>query len=180
MKTFIREIDGFYNNNVNFSDTDSLCNEEKYWDVVDKTKLVGEELCRGKIDYKSGGVFYSLFLIAPNLKYCLTIGKFGIVQEHKTFTEFNDSERLLDGSHCFKMIEVKKTSALLPKRWKKLFNIGKVIPTKTRFCNESNDKRQCQKSSNQVNEKKEFGANLNVLKGQISDEFGHMLPYLKQ
>ena len=36
--------------------------ERKYWDVLDKAKLVGEELCQGKKNYKSGGVFYSLFL----------------------------------------------------------------------------------------------------------------------
>ena len=31
-----------------------------------------------------------------------------IIEEHKFFTEFNDSRRLLDGSQKFKMLEVKK------------------------------------------------------------------------
>ena len=42
--------------------------------------MVEGTLCQGKKDHKSGGVFYSLFLV-PKTKYCLTIDKFGIVQE---------------------------------------------------------------------------------------------------
>ena len=71
--------------------------EKKYWDVLDKTNLVGDELCQGKNDYKTGGIFHCLFL-APKTKYCLTIDDYGIVQEHKTFEGFNDSKRLLDRS----------------------------------------------------------------------------------
>ena len=82
MNNFIREINGFYNNSIYYGDTDSLYIEKKYWDVLDKANLVGEGLCQGKNDYKTGGIFYGLFL-APKIKYCLTIHVYGIVQEHK-------------------------------------------------------------------------------------------------
>ena len=72
MNSFIREINGFYNNSIYYGDTDSLYVEKKYWDVLDKANLVGEELCQGKNDYKTGGIFYGLFL-ATKIKYCLTI-----------------------------------------------------------------------------------------------------------
>ena len=62
MNNFIGEINGFNNNSVYYGDTDSLYIEKKYWDVLDNAKLVGEELYQGKSGYKSGGVFYSLFL----------------------------------------------------------------------------------------------------------------------
>ena len=107
MNNFIREINGFYNNSIYYGDTDSLYIEKKYWDVLDKANLVGEELCQCKNDYKTGGIFYALFL-APKIKYCLTLDDYGIIQEHKTFKEFNDSKRLLDRSQYFKMIEGKK------------------------------------------------------------------------
>jgi len=68
MNNFIREIYGFYNINIYYSDTDSLYIEKKHWDVLDKAKLVGEELCQDKNDYKSGGKFSGLFL-APKIKY---------------------------------------------------------------------------------------------------------------
>ena len=95
--------------------------EKIYWNVLDQAKLVGEEICQGKNDYKSGAVFYSLFL-APK-KYCLTIDKFGIIEEHKTFKVFINSKRLIDRSHLYKMTEGKKF-ALLLKSWKKSFDSG--------------------------------------------------------
>ena len=58
MNNFIREVNGFYNNSVNYGDTDSVYMKEKYWDVLIEAILVGEELCQGKYDYKTGGIFY--------------------------------------------------------------------------------------------------------------------------
>ena len=97
MNKFIREVNGFYENNIYYTDNDSLYIEKKYWDVLDKANLVGDELCQGKNDYKTGGIFYGLYL-APKIKYCLTIGDYGNIQEHKIFKGFNDSNRSLDRS----------------------------------------------------------------------------------
>ena len=176
MNNFIREINGFYNNSIYYGDTDSLYIEKKYWDVLDKANLVGEELCQGKNDYKTGGIFYGLFL-AAKIKYCLTIDDYGIIQEHKTFKGFNDSKRLLDRSQYFKMIEGEKISAMLPRSWKKSFDSGVIIPKKMRFCNKCNNIKMCDSCNNQINENKEFEANLNELKRRKPNEFGHMLPY---
>ena len=38
----------------------------------------------------------------------------------------------------------------------------------------------CTTRNNEVNENKEFEANLNLLKRQAPNEFGHMLPYYKE
>ena len=100
MNNFIREINGFYNNSIYYTDTDSLCIEKKYWDVLDKANLVGKNLCQGKNDYKTAGIFYGLFL-ALKIKYVLTIDDYGIIQQHMTFKGFNDSRRLLDRSQYF-------------------------------------------------------------------------------
>ena len=62
MNNFIREINGFYNNSIYYTDTENLHKEKKYWDVLDKVNLVGKKLCQGKNDYKTGGIFYGLFL----------------------------------------------------------------------------------------------------------------------
>ena len=64
MNKFIKEINGFYNNSVYYTDTDSLYIEKKYWDVLVKANLVGEDLCQGKNDYETGGIFYALYLAA--------------------------------------------------------------------------------------------------------------------
>ena len=84
MNNFIHAINGFYTNDVFYTDTDSLYIENKHWDKLEKTGLVGKNLLQGKNDYKDGGIFYGLFL-APKIKYCLTINKYGVIDEHKTF-----------------------------------------------------------------------------------------------
>ena len=140
------------NRPLHYGETDSLYIEKKYWDVLDNANLVGEGLCQGKNDYKTGGFFYGVFL-APKIKYCLTVDSYGIIQEHKTFKGFNDSKRFLDRSQSFKIIEGEKISALLPKSWIKSFDSGIIIPTKMRFCNECDDKKVCNKCNIQINEK---------------------------
>ena len=89
MNNFFREINGFYYNSIHYRDRDSLY-REKILGSVRQTTLEGKNLCQGKNDYKSGGIFYALFL-APKIKYVLTIDEFGIIQQHMTFRGFNDS-----------------------------------------------------------------------------------------
>ena len=75
------------------------------------------------------------------------------------------------------MREGRKISALLPKSWKKSFDSGINIPTKMRFSNDCNDEKMCNKCNIQINENKEFEANLNELKRHSPNQFGYMLPY---
>ena len=89
-------------------------------------------------------------------------------------------KRLLDRSQYIKMTESKKVSASLAKIWKKSFSSIIIIPTKMRFCIESKNERMGKKFNNLVNESKEFEANLNILKREFANDFGHMLPYFKE
>ena len=57
MNNFIHAINGFYTNDVYYTDTDSLYIQNKHWDKLDKAGLVGKELSQGKNDYKDGGIF---------------------------------------------------------------------------------------------------------------------------
>ena len=178
MNNFVREINGFYENSINFGDTDSLYTEKKYWDVLDKANLVGEGFCQGKSDV-SGGILYGLFL-APKTNYVLTIDEFGILQQYMTFKGFIGSKRLLDQSQYFNMLEGKKISTMLPKSWKKSFITGVIIPTKMRRCNECKDRILCTTRNSQINENKEFETNLNILDRKAPNDCGHVLPYYKK
>ena len=62
MKKFIHDINGFFTNDVYYTDTGSLHIENKHWDELDKAGLVGTNLLQGKNDYEDGGIFYGLFL----------------------------------------------------------------------------------------------------------------------
>ena len=44
MNNFIHAINGFITNDVYYTDTDSLCIENKHWDKLEKTSLVGKNL----------------------------------------------------------------------------------------------------------------------------------------
>ena len=95
MINFIHAINGFYTNDVYYTDTDSLYIENKHWDKLESVGLIGKNLLQGKNDYKDGGIFYALFL-APKIKYCLIIIKYGILSEKKCFKGFTNVSDKLD------------------------------------------------------------------------------------
>ena len=69
-----------------------------------------------------------------------------------------------------------KLIANVPLSWKKSFSQGVVIPHKMRNCNKCSKDVLCDVCDKLVNQKKEFSANLNELKREAPNEFGHMLP----
>ena len=95
MNYFIHAIDGFYSNDVYYTDTDSFYFEIKHWEKLDKAGLVDKNRLQSKNDLKKGGVWYGLFS-APKLKYYLTINKYGVLDEHKTFKGFTNVSDILD------------------------------------------------------------------------------------
>ena len=111
------------------SDTDSLCIENKHWDKLDKAGLVGKNLLPGKNDYKDGGTFYGLFL-APKIIYCLTISKYGVIDEHKTFKGFTNVSENLDRKEFLKMFDGDKLKAKVSLSWKNGFSYGVITPHK--------------------------------------------------
>ena len=50
MNNVFSEINGFFKSSIYYGDTDSLYLEKKFWDVLDKANLVGEELGQSKND----------------------------------------------------------------------------------------------------------------------------------
>ena len=175
MNNFIHAINGFYTNDVYYTDTDSLYIENKHWDKLDKTGLVGKGLLQGKNGHKDGGIFYGLFL-APKIKYCLTLQKFGVFDEHKTFKGFTNVSDKLDRKEFFKMAGDDKLVAKVSLSWIKSFCQGVVIPHKIKSCNKCTKDILCDDFDKLVNQNKEFTAILNELKREKPNDFGQMLP----
>ena len=113
INNFIHAIDGFYTNNVYYTDCDSLYIENRRWNKLDQAGLVGKNLLQGKNDYKDGGIFYGLFL-APKIKYCLIINKYGVISEKKTFKGFTNVSDKLDRKEYFNMADGDKLIAKVP------------------------------------------------------------------
>ena len=132
-------------------------------------------MLQGKNDYKDGGIFYGLFL-APKIKYFSTINKYGVFDEHKTFKRFFNVSDNSDRKEYFKMFEGDKLTAKVPLSRKKSFSQGVVIAHKMRNCNNCKKDFLCDESDKLVKQRKEFLANLNELKREKPNDFGHMLP----
>ena len=69
-----------------------------------------------------------------------------------------------------------KIIAKIPLNWKKSFSQGVVIPQKMRKCIECKKDNLCDDCDKLVNQRKEFSANLNELKREKPNDFGHMVP----
>ena len=74
--------------------------------------------------------------LAPKIKHCFTINKYGVIDEHKTFKGFINESDNLDRKEYLKMYGGDKVIAKILLSWKKSFNMGVVIPHKMRTCDE--------------------------------------------
>ena len=68
--------------------------------------------------------------LASKIKSCLTINKYGVNDDHKTFKGFTNVSDNLDRKEYFKMFNSDKLIAKVPLSWKKSFRYGVVIPQK--------------------------------------------------
>ena len=69
-----------------------------------------------------------------------------------------------------------KLFAKVPLSWKKSFSYVVIVPHKMRNCNKCTKDILCDDCDKVVNQNKKFSGNLNELKRQTPNEFGHMLP----
>ena len=114
--------------------------------------------------------------LAPKIKYCLTVNKYGVIDEHKAFKRFTNVSDILDRKEYFKILDGDKLTAEVPLNWKKGFVHGVIIPHKMRNCNKCTKFILCDDCDKLVNQKKELSANINELKREPPNGLGHMLP----
>ena len=115
-------------------------------------------------------------MLAPKIKYCLIINKYGVISEKKTFKGFKDVSDKLDRKEYFNMADGDKLVAKIPLSRKKSFSQGVVIPHKMRNCHYCKKDILCDICDELVNQRKEFSANLNELKREKPNDCGHKLP----
>ena len=119
-------------------------------------------MLQGKNDYEDGGIYYGLFL-APKIKYCLTINKYGVIDEHKIYKGFTNVSDSLDRKEYVKLSNGDNLITKVPLSWKKCFSYGVIIPHKMRHCNKCTKDNLCDGCDKLVNQKKELSANLNEI-----------------
>ena len=94
--------------------------------------------------------------LAPKIKYCLTINKYGVIDEHKTFKGFTNVSDNLDRKEYFNMVDGGKLVAKVPLSWKKSFSQGVVIPHKMKNCFDCKEDLLCDNCDKLVNQRKGF------------------------
>ena len=98
------------------------------------------------------------------------------MDEHKTFKGFTIVSDNLNRKQYFHIADGAKLVAKVPLSWKKSFSHGVVIPHSMKNCSDCKENNLCDECGKVVNQKNEFSANLDELKRQAPNEFGHMLP----
>ena len=176
MNNFIHATIGFYTNDLYYGDTDPLNIENIHWNKLDEAKVSVKGLLQGKNDYEDGGIFYEMFL-APKIKYCVTINKYVIRDEHKTFKGFTNVSDNLYRKEYFKMLNGDKLIAKMPSSWKKGFDCGLISAHTLGYRKKYINNTLCDKCGKLVNQTKEFSAHLNDFKRQPLNSFAHMLPW---
>ena len=194
MNDVIKKIDGFYNNSIYYTDTDSLYIHKKYWSTLVEKGCVGKSLGLGKNDYGDSGIFYAWFL-APKIKYCLVIDDFGIISAKRTFKAYSEEHRLIKLNEYISLSEGKTVSGRFSIDWTKTFE-GIKIPHRKQDCADCDNRRKCndcvikpkKKCFNcemeracktclgLISQKKTYSTDINMLKRKPPNQYHQMLP----
>ena len=103
-----------------YTDTDSLNNENKQWEI----KLFWLVKIYYKVRIIIKIVEFGLVQFWQQKKYCLAIiNKDGVIDEHKTFKSLTDVSQNLDTKEYFKMFNGDKLIAKVPLSQKKSFSM---------------------------------------------------------
>ena len=96
------------------------------------------------------------FVSSSKKKYCSTLNKLGIIDEHKSFKGFTNVKDNLDRKEYFNMADGGKLIARVPLGWKKSFSMGAVISHKIKNCGDCKKDFLSDDCDNIVNQRKGF------------------------
>ena len=134
MNDVIKQIGGFYNNGIYYTDTDSLYIHKKYWSDFVDNGFVGKTLGLGKNDYGNSGILFAWFL-APKIKYCLVIDDFGVTSAKRTFKGYSEEHGMIKLEENISLTEGKTVSGRFSIDWTKTFE-GIKIPHRKQDCSD--------------------------------------------
>ena len=120
MNNVLNQIDGFYNNNIYYIDTDSLYIHKKHWSDLVDNGFVGKSIGLGKNDSGNSGIFYAWFP-APKIKFCLVIDDFGVISARRTFKGYSEEHRMIKLDEYISLSEGKTVSGRFSIDWTKTF-----------------------------------------------------------
>ena len=141
MNIVIREIGGFRNYIVYYTDTDSAYIQKIHCSKLVDSGCVGDGIGMGKNDYGDRGIFYTWFL-APKIKYCLVTDDHGFPPAKRTFKGFIEEHRVIKLNDFIMLSRGETVSGRGLIGWAKKFE-GIKIPHRTQGCLECKIEKNC-------------------------------------
>ena len=195
LNNVIKQIDGFYNNNIYYTDIDSLYIHKKYWYTLVEKEYVGKSLGLGKNDYGDSGIFYAWFL-APKIKYCLVIDDFGNISAKRSFKGYSEEHRMIKLDEYISLPEGKTVSGRFSIDWTKTSE-GIKLPHREQNCADCNNQklcndcvikpkmncfncemeRSCKSCLDLISQKKTYSTDINMLNRKSPNQHHQMLPH---
>ena len=127
VNTVIREIDGFYSNNIYYGDTDSAYIHKKHWSTLVDDGFVSESPGLGKNEYDNAGIFYAWFE-ASKIKSCFFIKDYGVISAKRSFKGFSEENRMIKLDDFISLSEGKTVSERFSNNWTKTFEGVRLLP----------------------------------------------------
>ena len=141
MKDVIRQIGGFYNNSIYYTDTDSLYIHKQYGSELVANGFHVKTLGIGGKDYGNSGIFYA-WLLAPKKKCCLVIDDFGVNLAKRTSKGYCGEHRMIELNEYISVSEGKVIFGRFSIDWTKTFE-GMKIPHEKQDCLDSDFGKIC-------------------------------------
>ena len=108
MNDVIKQIGGFYNNIVYYTDTDSLYIHKKDRSPLVDNGFVGKSGW-GKNEYIESGKFRA-WILAANIKYCVVINHFGVIPAKRIFKGYSEEHWMIKMDEYLSLSEGKTVS----------------------------------------------------------------------
>ena len=195
MNDVILTLDGFKNNKIYYGDTDSIYIHKNDYNLLIEKRLIGKDLCQSRNDYGgNAGIVYGLFL-APKVKYCIIIDENGVLSQKTTFKGFNQNINKItfkDFLDLERRLTLKNRSKL---KWKREIGGIKIPHPKINYelcddnrkcgscvikpemnCLQCEIIKSCKDCLNRIPRITEYSVEINKLKREPENEYGHMLP----
>ena len=196
MNDVILALDGFKIKTIYYGDTDGVYIHKNDYNLLIEKGLVGRDLFQSKNDYdENAGIVYGLFL-APKVKNCIVIDENGIISQKTTFKGFNQNINNITFEDFLDLERGKALKNISKLKWKREL-AGIKIPYRKvdcENCDASNKcvgceikpemncfnceiSKSCKDCLSKITPIAEYSMEINTLKREPENEFGHMLLY---
>ena len=149
MNEVIAHIDGFYKNNIYYSDTDSIYIHKNDFNILKRDGFIKDDLGKSKNDYgQDGGILKALFL-GPKIKYCLVIDDGGYLCEKINFKGLEKGSSNIKYDDFVNLARGRSISNVSMKKWEKKLD-GIRIPHRRHGCNNCDESLFCDRCQDTV------------------------------